>query len=112
MSLSSHTQPFGAQAHSQTDLERILGELVLDAVKEEFDAAPAGIDPVVRPSKFADYQVNGALPLSKTLGLQPREIAERIARHLLARRPSQSPRTRNRRCSCAQSTGTACRHFP
>ena len=36
------------------------------------------VDPVVRPSDRADAQVNGALPLAKQLGTNPREIAQRI----------------------------------
>ncbi|MEP1124915.1 MAG: arginine--tRNA ligase [Ilumatobacter sp.] len=38
--------------------------------------APA--DPTVRPSERADAQVNGALPLAKRLGANPRELAQRI----------------------------------
>jgi arginyl-tRNA synthetase len=34
------------------------------------------IDPVVRPSDRADAQANGALPLGKQLGRNPREVAE------------------------------------
>jgi arginyl-tRNA synthetase len=36
------------------------------------------VDPVVRPSDRADAQVNGALPLAKQIGSNPREIAQRI----------------------------------
>ena len=36
------------------------------------------VDPVVRPSDRADAQVNGALPLAKQLGVNPREIAQRV----------------------------------
>ena len=35
-------------------------------------------DPVVRPSDRADAQVNGALPLAKQIGSNPREIAQRV----------------------------------
>ena len=35
-------------------------------------------DPTVRPSDRADVQINGALPLAKALGSNPREIAERV----------------------------------
>jgi arginyl-tRNA synthetase len=35
-------------------------------------------DPVVRPSERADAQVNGALPLAKQLGTNPREVAQRV----------------------------------
>jgi arginyl-tRNA synthetase len=36
------------------------------------------VDPVVRPSDRADAQVNGALPLAKQIGSNPREIAQRV----------------------------------
>ncbi len=36
------------------------------------------VDPVVRPSERADAQVNGALPLAKQIGTNPREIAQRV----------------------------------
>jgi arginyl-tRNA synthetase len=42
------------------------------------DIAGAPADPVVRPSDRADAQVNGALPLAKRLGSNPREIAQRV----------------------------------
>jgi arginyl-tRNA synthetase len=41
--------------------------------------AGAPVDPVVRPSDHADAQINGALPLAKTLGRNPREVAQQIA---------------------------------
>jgi arginyl-tRNA synthetase len=37
---------------------------------------------VIRPSSFADYQSNAALPLAKKLGRAPRDIAADIIRHL------------------------------
>ena len=36
------------------------------------------IDPVVRPSDRADAQANGALPLAKQLGRNPREVADAV----------------------------------
>ncbi|MCB0966012.1 MAG: arginine--tRNA ligase [Ilumatobacter sp.] len=42
------------------------------------DIAGQPADPVVRPSDRADAQVNGALPLAKQLGTNPREIAQRV----------------------------------
>ena len=36
------------------------------------------VDPVVRPSDRADAQVNGALPLAKQIGADPRDIARRV----------------------------------
>jgi arginyl-tRNA synthetase len=35
-------------------------------------------DPVLRPSQFADVQVNAALALAKKVGLSPREVAAKI----------------------------------
>ena len=39
--------------------------------------AGAACDPVVRPSDRADAQANGALALAKTLGLPPRDVAQK-----------------------------------
>jgi arginyl-tRNA synthetase len=41
-------------------------------------AGRADVDPVVRPSDHADAQMNGALPLAKQLGRNPREVAQQI----------------------------------
>ncbi len=37
-----------------------------------------GADPVVRPSDRADAQANGALPIAKSLGQNPRQVAETV----------------------------------
>ena len=37
-----------------------------------------GADPIVRPSDRADYQANGVLPLAKSTGQNPRELAASI----------------------------------
>ena len=37
-----------------------------------------GVDPVVRPSDRADAQANGALPLAKTVGGSPRDVAQKV----------------------------------
>lgn len=49
---------------------------LLAPVFAEIAGGPA--DPVVRPSDRADAQVNGALPLAKQVGANPREIAQRV----------------------------------
>ena len=49
---------------------------LLEPVFAEIAGGPA--DPVVRPSDRADAQVNGALPLAKRIGTNPREIAQRV----------------------------------
>lgn len=43
-------------------------------------AAVAGgaCDPIVRPTEHADAQANGALALAKSLGLAPREVAQKV----------------------------------
>ncbi|HWD24640.1 MAG TPA: arginine--tRNA ligase, partial [Acidimicrobiales bacterium] len=43
-----------------------------------YDSLEPGSDPVLRPSDHADFQSNGALPLAKRLGRNPREVAEAI----------------------------------
>ncbi len=65
----------GAPDHSSVDpLERVTA--LLEPVFSELAGAPT--DPVVRPSDHADAQVNGALPLAKALGRNPREVAQGI----------------------------------
>jgi arginyl-tRNA synthetase len=36
------------------------------------------VDPIVRPSDRADAQVNGALPLAKQIGANPRQVAQQV----------------------------------
>jgi arginyl-tRNA synthetase len=62
--------------------ESVLTPLVAAAVEEAFGAEFRGTDPVIRPSQFADVQVNAALALAKRVGLPPREVAARIVEHL------------------------------
>jgi arginyl-tRNA synthetase len=49
-------------------------------LQQAFDtvAGRPGVDPVVRPSDRADAQANGALPLAKALGGNPREIGQAV----------------------------------
>ena len=49
-------------------------------LQQAFDtvAGRTGVDPVVRPSDRADAQANGALPLAKALGRNPREIGQAV----------------------------------
>lgn len=47
-----------------------------------FGSELKGVDPVVRPSAFADYQSNVALGLAKRLRRSPRDIASVIVGHL------------------------------
>ncbi|HWL46059.1 MAG TPA: arginine--tRNA ligase [Ilumatobacter sp.] len=54
----------------------LVTELLAPVFAELNGGAPA--DPVVRPSDRADAQVNGALPLAKLVGANPRQIAEQV----------------------------------
>jgi arginyl-tRNA synthetase len=65
-----------------TDPEETLAQLVRDALAAELGEQYATADPIIRPSQFADFQSNAALPLAKALGRPPREIATAVAAHL------------------------------
>ena len=58
-----------------TDLLRPVFDEIAGA---ELVAVAGHPDPTVRPSDHADAQINGALPLAKRLGTNPRELAQRI----------------------------------
>jgi arginyl-tRNA synthetase len=64
------------------DPQEVLAERVRAAVTAAFGASHAGADPLIRPSQFADFQANVALPLAKNLGQPPRQVAEQILAHL------------------------------
>jgi arginyl-tRNA synthetase len=64
------------------DPQEVLAERVRTAVTAAFGAGYAGADPLIRPSQFADFQANVALPLAKRLGKPPRAVAEEIVAHL------------------------------
>jgi arginyl-tRNA synthetase len=53
-----------------------LSRLLEPVFAELNGGAPA--DPIVRPSDRADVQVNGALPLGKAIGANPRQVAEQV----------------------------------
>lgn len=48
------------------------------AIASAFGEEYRGTDPVVRPSQFADIQINAAMALAKKVGLPPREAAAKI----------------------------------
>ncbi len=52
--------------------------LLAQRLQPAFDKLEAGADPTVRGSDRADFQANGALPLAKRLGRQPRDVATEI----------------------------------
>ena len=65
-----------------TDPQEALARLVSGALAAAFGPEFADADPVIRPSQFADYQSNVALPLAKRLGRPPRDVAAELAGHL------------------------------
>jgi len=64
------------------DPRDVLAERVSEALAAAFGSEYASADPVIRPSAFADYQANVALPLAKQLGRAPRDLAAEIASRL------------------------------
>lgn len=52
------------------------------AIASAFGEEYRGTDPVVRPSQFADIQVNAAMALAKKVGMPPRDAAARIVEAL------------------------------
>ncbi|HJY55403.1 MAG TPA: arginine--tRNA ligase [Streptosporangiaceae bacterium] len=65
-----------------TDPQQVLAQRVHDAIVASFGPDFADADPVIRPSSFADFQANVALPLGKRLGRPPREVAAELASRL------------------------------
>src|SRR5215472_12452712 len=57
------------------DPQQVLGARVRAALGAALGADFADADPLIRPSSFADFQSNAALPLAKRLGRPPRDIA-------------------------------------
>ena len=64
------------------DPRDVLAQRVQDALGAAFGTEYASADPVIRPSQFADFQSNAALPLARKLGRAPRDIAAELVRHL------------------------------
>src|SRR5579863_5892219 len=60
------------------DPQQVLGARVRDALGAAFGDGYADADPLIRPSSFADFHSNAALPLAKRLGRPPRDIAAEI----------------------------------
>lgn len=52
------------------------------AIASAFGEEYRGTDPVVRPSQFADIQINAAMALAKKVGMAPRDAAARIVEAL------------------------------
>jgi arginyl-tRNA synthetase len=65
-----------------SDPQQVLAQRVHDAIVASFGPDFGDADPLIRPSSFADFQANVALPLGKRLGRPPREVAAELASHL------------------------------
>jgi len=59
-----------------------LSTRVREAIVAAFGRGFDGADAVIRPSQFADYQANAALPLATRLGRRPRDVAPDIVSRL------------------------------
>jgi arginyl-tRNA synthetase len=64
------------------DPQQVLAQRVRDAIVASFGPDYRDADPLIRPSSFADFQSNAALPLGKRLGRAPREVAAELAARL------------------------------
>ena len=64
------------------DPQEVLAQRVHDAIVATFGPEYRDADPLIRPSSFADFQANVALPLGKRLGRAPREAAADLASQL------------------------------
>jgi arginyl-tRNA synthetase len=73
------------------DPQQVLGTRVRAALGDAFGADYASADPLIRPSSFADFQSNAALPLAKKLGKAPRDIANEIVSRLDVSDVSEPP---------------------
>jgi arginyl-tRNA synthetase len=64
------------------DPQQVLAQRVREAILASFGPDFGDADPLIRPSSFADFQANVALPLGKRLGRPPREVAGELASRL------------------------------
>src|SRR6478735_4847850 len=64
------------------DPQQVLAQRVHHAIVASFGPDFGDADPLIRPSSFADFQANVALPLGKRLGRPPREVAAELAARL------------------------------
>lgn len=63
----------------------ILNNRITAAIRAALPDAPDGASPMLAPSKnpqHGDFQSNAAMPLGKTLGKPPREVADLLLKHL------------------------------
>ncbi len=73
------------------DPQEVLAQRVHDAIVATFGPDYRDCDPLIRPSSFADFQANVALPLGKRLGRPPREAAADLASQLNVSDISEPP---------------------
>jgi arginyl-tRNA synthetase len=64
------------------DPQEILAQRMQAATVATFGPDFRNVDPLIRPSSFADFQANLALPLSKQFGSPPRQVAAQLAGNL------------------------------
>ena len=64
------------------DPQQVLAQRAHDAIVASFGPDYGDADPLIRPSSFADFQANVALPLGKRLRRPPREVAAELAARL------------------------------
>src|SRR6266436_3180236 len=64
------------------DPQQVLAQRVHNAIVASFGPDFGDADPVIRPSSFADFQANVALPLGKRLGRPPRQVASELTARL------------------------------
>jgi arginyl-tRNA synthetase len=64
------------------DPQQVLAQRVHDALVASFGPDYGDADPLIRPSSFADFQANVALPLGKRLRRSPREVAGELTARL------------------------------
>jgi len=62
--------------NSNPELE--LATRLQTALRESFGVEFEHVDPLIRPSRFADFQSNVSLALAKRLGISPRAVAEKL----------------------------------
>ncbi|ACQ78892.1 arginyl-tRNA synthetase [Beutenbergia cavernae DSM 12333] len=74
--MDAGTSPERGYRWRMFDPAAILGPRVSAAIEAAFGLRD--VDPVLRPSQFADVQVNAALALAKQVGAPPRDVATRL----------------------------------
>src|ERR1700733_10802782 len=60
------------------DPQEVLAQRVRGAIVASFGPGYEDADPLIRPSSFADFQANAALPLAKRAGRPPAELAREL----------------------------------